>query len=107
MESGLLAASLPQPIDDCLQVLSTLMLEGNKVTPVMASSWQPMDILGKSSGNDSKKVGCTLSKPYVHSMQAHAPTRPTSARSLLPLEGSNLCGCICNWNRHGKLPMTL
>ena len=56
MAAGLLGASMAQPIDDCLKVLGTLMLGGEKSSPVMSSSWQPLDLLGKSTGGDSKKA---------------------------------------------------
>ena len=55
MEGGLLGASMPQPIDACLDTLARLMVSGPLAAPVMSSSWQPLDILGKSSGSNAKK----------------------------------------------------
>ena len=56
MAAGLLGASMAQPIDDCLKTLGALMVGGHKSSPVMSSSWQPLDLLGKASGGDAKKV---------------------------------------------------
>ena len=49
--------SLPQPVDDCLQVLGRLLCGGPGHGPVMGSYWQPSDLLGRS-GADSDKVAC-------------------------------------------------
>ena len=56
MASGLLGASLAQPIDDCLKTLGQLMIAGPLQAPVMTSSWQPLDLLGKSSGGEAKDL---------------------------------------------------
>ena len=55
MAGGLLGASLPQPIGNCILTMERIMLNPN-AAPVMASAWQPLDILGKSSGSAAKKV---------------------------------------------------
>lgn len=55
MEGGLLGASLPQPIDACLDTLSRIMVSGPLCHAVMSSAWQPLDILGKSAGSNAKK----------------------------------------------------
>ena len=56
MADGLLGASIAQPIDDCIRVLARLMCGGPKDSygPVMASSWQKLDILTKSDAAGSK-----------------------------------------------------
>lgn len=54
MEGGLLGASMAQPVDACLKTLGHLMTSGPLSDPVMSSSWQPTDILGKTSGGESK-----------------------------------------------------
>lgn len=56
MEAGLLGASMAQPIDNCLTTLGRLMVSGPLGSPVMSSSWQPLDILGKGSSGNEKKV---------------------------------------------------
>ena len=56
MASGLLGASMAQPIDDCLKTLGQLMIAGPLQSPVMTSSWQPLDLLGKSSGGEAKDL---------------------------------------------------
>ena len=54
MASGLLGASMAQPIDDCLKTLGAIMVAGPKSGAVMSSSWQPLDLLGKSGGGEAK-----------------------------------------------------
>lgn len=56
MASGLLGAAMAQPIDDCLKTLGNLMIAAHMQAPVMTSSWQPLDLLGKSSGGEAKDV---------------------------------------------------
>ncbi len=54
MASGLLGASMAQPIDDCLITLGKLLVAGPLQQAVMTSSWQPLDLMGKSSGGETK-----------------------------------------------------
>lgn len=57
MASGLLGAALPQPIDDCLKTMGQILVAGPYQAPVMSSSWQPLDLFGKSSSGEVKDVG--------------------------------------------------
>ena len=54
MSAGLLGAAMPQPIDDCLKTLGDLMVAGPLSAPVMSSSWQPVDLLGRFQGGEAK-----------------------------------------------------
>lgn len=56
MASGLLGAAMAQPIDDCLKTLGQLMIAGPLQAPVMTSSWQPADLMGKSASGEAKNV---------------------------------------------------
>lgn len=49
--------SLPQPVDDCLQVLGKMLCGGRGCAPVQCCYWQPTNMLfgGADSGTD--KVG--------------------------------------------------
>ena len=65
MAAGLLGAAMPQPIDDCLKTLGDLMVAGPLSAPVMSSSWQPMDLLGRFPGGESKVRSETLLTPLL------------------------------------------
>lgn len=47
--------SLPQPVDDCLKVLGTMLCSGGRHGAVMGSFWQPSNLLG-TSADESDKV---------------------------------------------------
>lgn len=65
MADGLLGASKPQPIDDCLKTLGRMMTGGPKVAAVMGSTWQPNDLLSKGSSKGSKVSTPPISLPQV------------------------------------------
>lgn len=58
MAAGLLGAAMAQPIDDCLKTLEDLMVSGPLSAPVMSSSWQPADLLGRYQGGETKARLC-------------------------------------------------
>ena len=49
---------LPQPVDDCLRVLSSCLLGGKSVTPLMCST---SETIGSNSADDGEDtVSCQL-----------------------------------------------
>ena len=54
MQGGLLGASLPQPVEDCLNVVGRMLCGGPGHGAVMSSTWQPMDVLKKSTSGGTK-----------------------------------------------------
>ena len=44
---------LPQPVDDCLRVLSSCLLGGKNVTPLMCSTTETIDSNNADDGEDT------------------------------------------------------
>lgn len=101
MEAGLLGASMPQPIDSCLKTLGRLMLSGPKSGAVMASSWQPLDILGKGSASNSKKVSLEASAHLQPRMVLAVPSLSPQAGAVSFESAKDGHATIAEvWGRH-------
>ena len=83
MSAGLLGAALPQPIDDCLKTLGDLMVAGPLSAPVMSSSWQPVDLLGRFQGGEVKVRLGALSLPLARALRLANTCRDSGKDCIL------------------------
>ena len=49
---------LPQPVDDCLRVLSSCLLGGKNVTPLMCSTTETIGSSNADDGEDTVSLSC-------------------------------------------------
>ena len=96
---------LPQPVDDCLRVLSSCLLGGKNVTPLMCST---TETIGSSNADDGED---TVSRYQRLPLWCHPPIYAPFSQgpgwyivladlnSLKPL-------CVRNCCRHGLHDMT-
>lgn len=80
MAAGLLEATLPQPIDDCLKILGRMLCGGKGYGAVMSSHWVPPDLLGSASETEGK--GLLESVLGVLGLQAGGVTDTDTLPSL-------------------------
>ena len=64
---------LPQPVDDCLRVLSSCLLGGKNVTPLMCSTTETIGSNSADDGEDTVSHRHTLCNNALNSTAVHPP----------------------------------
>ena len=85
--------SLPQPVDDCLQVMGRLLCKSKHSAPVMGSFWQPANMLGNAA-DASDKVGNASDTDASLALQLSYISRRSYKASFTLCIGRNVSPCV-------------